>query len=227
MWGGRFAGGGHSPVAPWGDGALVGFTVEACAELQRGAGTLAVPPAAAMADGGLLQALQLRHQLHRHVVVPAQTAAKEMRGGLAVLQLARAVAVDVGMVRGAAGAAQAMAQHQGAQQCQGTEPALRESSGQRGTSTSTWDPAPTPTPCPPRDTARSRDPQQGPLGGPPSSLAAPTPPPQGALTCRAPAPSPKTQEDAPMHRAPTHALAPRALSHLCTHTHVRIDTPHP
>lgn len=178
-WGGRFAGGGHSPVAPWGDGALVGFTVEASAELQRGAGTLAVPPAAAMADGGLLQALQLRHQLHRHVVVPAQAAAKEMRGGLAVPQLARAVAVDMGMVRGAAGAAQAMAQHQGAQQCQGTEPALRESSGQSGTSTSTRDPAPTPTPCPPRDTARSRDPQQRPPRGSLRGALAAPPNPRG------------------------------------------------
>lgn len=152
-------GGGHSPVAPRGDGALVGLAAKAGTELQRGAGTLAMATVSAMAGVGLLQAFQLRHQLHRHVVVPAQTATQKMRGGFAVLQLAHAVAVDVGMVRGATGAAQTTAQHQGAQQHQGTQPALCENLGQRRGGTQILHPAPAPTPCPPGDAAWNRDPQ--------------------------------------------------------------------
>lgn len=118
----------HSPVAPRGDGALVGLAAQAAAELQCWAGGLAVAAVAAgVALGGLLHALQLRHQLHRHVVVPAQAAAQELRGGFTVPQLPRAVAAHVGVMRGDA---QAGARGQGSQEQQGREPALRESASE-------------------------------------------------------------------------------------------------
>lgn len=94
------------------------LTAQPRTELQRRTGVLSAPPPP-------LGSLDLRHQLHGHVLLPAQAAAQEVCGGLSVPQLSAAVAAHVGMVvRGDGRTAQAAAQHHGAQQRQRSQPAL-------------------------------------------------------------------------------------------------------
>lgn len=96
----------------------MGLTVQPCTELQRGAGMLSASPSP-------LGGLDLGHQLHWHVLLPAQAAAQEVCRGLSIPQLCRAVAAHVGVVmRGDGRTAQAAAQHHGAQQRQRSQPAL-------------------------------------------------------------------------------------------------------